>query len=213
MDGIKGSVRKGIRALDRLAVVWRVAPNQDSNIKIITEPAFGEPVPESKPADWTKANSNSEKNLGLRIESPTSEAVSRASSMVDLKDQAVKPHDEGDSDSEAGVRPHGPEGEEQIPYIQPEEHPTISQPSTSTSASTTTNSTSKTPNNLTVNSNNPTVDLGIEKTHSPAHSPGMVQDLGLGKVAGIADAMRAEKGNQGHVPGQVVKEEEGPRDS
>ena len=212
MDGIKGSVRKGIRALDRLAVVWRVAPNQDLNIKIITEPAFGEPVPESKPADWAKANSDSEKNLGLRTESPTSEAVSRASSMVDLKDQAVKPHDEGDSDSEAGVRPHGPEGEEQIPYIQPEEHPTVPPPSTSTSAPIT-NASSKNPNNLTVNSNTPAVDLGIEKTHSPAHSPGMVQDVGFGKVAGSADAIRAEKGNEGHVPGQIVKEEEGPRDS
>ena len=214
MDGIKGSVRKGIRALDRLAVVWRVAPNQDSNIKIITEPAFGEPVPESKPADWTKANSNSEKNLGLRTESPTSEAVSRASSMVDLKDQAIKPPDEGDSDldSEAGVRPHGPEGEEQIPYIQPEEQPTSS-PLSNTTSPPSDAPTSRNQNNLTVNSPSPTVDLGIEKTHSPAHSPGMMRDVGLGKVAGIADAVRAEKGNQGHVPGQIVREEEAPKDS
>ena len=197
MDGIKGSVRKGIRALDRLAVVWRAVPSQGANIKIITEPAFGEPVPESKPADWTKANSNSEKNLGLRTESPTSEAVSRASSMVDMKDQAIKTPNEGasDSDSEAGVRPHGPEGEEHIPHIPPGEHLDFSPPSTSTSTRTTA-TTSRNRNNLTVNSNSPTVDLGIEKTHSPAHSPGMVRDVGLGKVAGIVDGMQAEKGNK-----------------
>nr|AUW30956.1 putative phosphatases II [Cladonia uncialis subsp. uncialis] len=212
MDGIKGSVRKGIRALDRLAVVWRAVPKQGSNIRIITEPAIGEPVPESTPADWTKANSNSEKNLGLRTESPTSEAVSRASSVVDMKDQAIKPHDEGDSGSEAGIRPHGPEGEEHIPHIPPAEHPTVSLPSTSTSTPVTA-STSKNQKNLTVNSNSPTVDLGIEKTHSPAHSPGMVRDVGLGKVAGIADAMRAEQEDEGHVPRQVVREEEGPKDS
>ncbi len=199
MDGIKGSVRKGIRALDRLAVVWRAVPNQGSNIRIITEPAIGEPVPESKPADWTKANSNSEKNLGLRTESPISENVSRASSMVDMKDQAIRPHDEGDSDSEAGVRSHGPEGEEHIPHIPPGEHPNVSLPSTSTSTPITA-STSKNKNNLTVNSDSPTVDLGIEKTHSPAHSPGMVRDVGSGKIAGIADEMRAKKEDEGHVP-------------
>ena len=129
--------------------------------------------------------------------------------MVDMKDQAIKPHDEGDSDSEAGVRPHGPEGEEHIPHIPPAAHPTISLPSTSTSTATT----SKNINNLTVNSPSPTVDLGIEMTHSPAHSPGMVRDVGLGKVAGIADAMRAEKEDEGHVPGQFLGEEVGPKDS
>ena len=65
MDGIKGSARKGTRALDRLKVVWRYPPATATttmtgqNIasmqpleKIISEPARGEPVPEPPPADW-----------------------------------------------------------------------------------------------------------------------------------------------------------------
>ena len=117
--------------------------------------------------------------------------------MVDMKDQAMKSHDEGtsDSDSEVGVRTHGPEGEEHIPHIPPSEHLDFSPASTSTSTPITA-STSKNRNNLTVNSNSPTVDLGIEKTHSPAHSPGMVRDVGLGKVAGTVDGMQAEKGDE-----------------
>lgn len=57
MDGIKGSARKGTRALDRLKVLWRY-PKSDKENKdigkgvIITEPKAGEPVPEGKAADW-----------------------------------------------------------------------------------------------------------------------------------------------------------------
>lgn len=59
MDGIKGSARKGIRAFERLKVVWRY-PEQDaqrdSNASAagrpISEPKPGEPVHESVPADW-----------------------------------------------------------------------------------------------------------------------------------------------------------------
>lgn len=122
MDGIKGSARKGIRALDRLAVVWRAVPDrQNTPSKIITEPKIGEPIPEATPADWTKALQESHstlgKDLGLRTESPSSANISRASSEVDLKDQAVKPQEDDDNDSEAGVRAHGPEGEDHIPHI------------------------------------------------------------------------------------------------
>ena len=53
MDGIKGSARKGIRALDRLKVVWRYTTECGrSRKKIIPEPASGEPVPEPAAADW-----------------------------------------------------------------------------------------------------------------------------------------------------------------
>ena len=52
MDGIKGSARKGTRALDRLAVVWRALPESKDNLaKIITEPSAGQPVPEIGAAD------------------------------------------------------------------------------------------------------------------------------------------------------------------
>jgi protein-tyrosine phosphatase len=56
MDGIKGSARKGSRALDRLKIVWRYASKGDASIQsleqVIIQPAKGEPVSEPEPADW-----------------------------------------------------------------------------------------------------------------------------------------------------------------
>lgn len=55
MDGVKGSARKGIRALDRLKVVWKYASAKESGVapeREIKEPERGEPVPENSPADW-----------------------------------------------------------------------------------------------------------------------------------------------------------------
>ncbi|KAF7121685.1 hypothetical protein CNMCM5793_009157 [Aspergillus hiratsukae] len=64
MDGIKGSSKRGVKALDRLKVVWRYAPpsrfgirepgKEDAAImaQAITEPKPGEPIRESHPADW-----------------------------------------------------------------------------------------------------------------------------------------------------------------
>ncbi|KAJ5172734.1 Phosphatase tensin type [Penicillium capsulatum] len=67
MDGIKGSARKGIRALERLKVVWRYPTPPDSGPqkpdakdttaaavsgRPISEPKPGEPIHESHPADW-----------------------------------------------------------------------------------------------------------------------------------------------------------------
>lgn len=56
MDGIKGSARKGTKALDRLKIVWRYASKGDASMQpleqAIIEPARGEPVPEPQPADW-----------------------------------------------------------------------------------------------------------------------------------------------------------------
>jgi protein-tyrosine phosphatase len=53
MDGIKGSAKKGIKALDKLKVVWRY-PKEAGQLsaKVITEPAKGEPVREPEAADW-----------------------------------------------------------------------------------------------------------------------------------------------------------------
>jgi protein-tyrosine phosphatase len=51
MDGIKGSARKGTRALERLKVVWKYV-DQPVAERVIAEPKQGESVPESKPADW-----------------------------------------------------------------------------------------------------------------------------------------------------------------
>lgn len=73
MDGIKGSVRKGIRALDKLKVVWRYPPPETLDASAagktkgkgrksedvaptagrpISEPKPGDPILESEPSDW-----------------------------------------------------------------------------------------------------------------------------------------------------------------
>lgn len=173
MDGIKGSARKGTRALDRLAVVWRAIPEiKEGSTKIITEPSVGQPVPESKAADWKNANlqraaESLGKDLGLRTESPTSANVSKASSTTDLSSAALAA-EKGDSDSEAGVKAHGPEGEDYIPHP---DHPAIS---VSEPASM-----NHSPSD--VDGETPDVDLGIEKMRSPVPDPGLkspsTQDL------------------------------------
>ena len=122
MDGIKGSARKGIRALDRLSVVWRalpvhspVSPSEHPS-KIITEPKPGEPIPDTGPSYQDKSlhlspsDAPKAKNLGLRSQTPSSVSVSRASSFVSVKDPAE------DYDSEAEFRNHGPKGKQ---YVSP----------------------------------------------------------------------------------------------
>lgn len=66
MDGIKGTMKKGTRAFERLKVVWRypspsLPPSQVQGAKLsdestsgrpISEPKPGEPIHESHPADW-----------------------------------------------------------------------------------------------------------------------------------------------------------------
>ncbi|KAG5915139.1 hypothetical protein E4U42_000142 [Claviceps africana] len=54
MDGIKGSSRKGSRALDRMSVVWRAVDlgRDRRGEEMILEPAEGEPVPQVEAADW-----------------------------------------------------------------------------------------------------------------------------------------------------------------
>ncbi|GKT45328.1 phosphatidylinositol 3,4,5-trisphosphate 3-phosphatase and dual-specificity protein phosphatase PTEN [Colletotrichum spaethianum] len=122
MDGIKGSSRKGSRAFDKIAVVWRVADSQraedggdevvPTDGEIINEPSTNSPVPQMRPADWKGDNKEdpiAEKHLGLRTENPESADVSRASS---VKDADIK--DENDTDSLEGVKTSGPFGEERL---------------------------------------------------------------------------------------------------
>lgn len=129
MDGIKGSARKGTRALDRLAVVWRAVQNRKEGLtNIITEPTIGELVPESKPADWTKANQEGNstlgKDLGLRTDSPSSANVSRASSMMNVDTAPSKTPDL----FEASVQRHIPAHENNM--MNPDQPTTcISEPS------------------------------------------------------------------------------------
>ncbi|KAK1485068.1 dual specificity phosphatase [Colletotrichum tamarilloi] len=128
MDGIKGSSRKGSRAFDKIAVVWRVADSQraedggDEVIsptagEIINEPSSGSPVPQMQAADWKGHNKEdpvAEKHLGLRDESPESADVSRASSVKDDAGVLSGGKDGNDTDSMEGVKTSGPFGEEQL---------------------------------------------------------------------------------------------------
>jgi hypothetical protein len=114
MDGIKGSSRKGTRALDRLAVVWKAydpEPGRGMNEDIIHEPGINSPVVDMQPADWKGGNDTSPglgQDLGLRTESPLSADISKASS--------VKSNEADDvvATSEEGVKPSGPSGEEDL---------------------------------------------------------------------------------------------------
>lgn len=91
LDGLKGSSKKGTRALDKLAVVWKVVggPEEGGVTKVITQPAPGEKVPDVKAADWKGSEAQSEgqesKTLGMRIQVPSSKDVSRASSVEGAK--------------------------------------------------------------------------------------------------------------------------------
>lgn len=99
MDGIKGSARKGMRCLDRLAVVWRTLPDGDDGQAgaplqhIISEPEPGELVPDMPAADWKGANSGAkttkEKSLRVHTAFPASKSSSLPS--VVKKDTTRKP--------------------------------------------------------------------------------------------------------------------------
>ncbi|KAI9783819.1 MAG: Telomerase protein component 1 [Geoglossum umbratile] len=99
MDGIKGSPRKGTRALDRLAVVWRVV--DDGRGEVINEPGIGEEVSQMAPADWKGESDKNKgllgKDLGLRSETPASADVSKASSIA-----GWDPEPSPDANAEAG---------------------------------------------------------------------------------------------------------------
>ncbi|TWU77258.1 hypothetical protein ED733_003000 [Metarhizium rileyi] len=119
MDGIKGSSRKGARALDRMSVVWRVAEGAGADGEEILEPGEGEPVPQVAAADWKGTTGleggRSERDLGLRAQSQTSADVSRASSLKSAEradDAEDRAEGHGDTD---GLRATGPGGEDLEP--------------------------------------------------------------------------------------------------
>ncbi|KAK3186386.1 Telomerase protein component 1 [Lecanicillium sp. MT-2017a] len=131
MDGIKGSSRKGARALDRLSVVWRYADNHEATAETdttasATEPKEGEPVPQFTAANWqgplgVETEQLQDRDLGLRVQSPASADVSKASSIMSetgLVGKAAgaagdrKEKDNGDGEALEGVKTCGPTGEE-----------------------------------------------------------------------------------------------------
>lgn len=92
MDGIRGSARKGMRCLDRLAVVWRTLPDEADGMTgaplqhIISEPEPGEPVPDMPAADWKGANPDATttegRSLGVRSACPPASQSSSLPSVV-----------------------------------------------------------------------------------------------------------------------------------
>lgn len=113
MDGIKGSSRKGSRALDKLAVVWRFADkgNAGESVAPVNE---GEAVPQTTAADWKGADDTGEedsetKKLGLRAQSQRSADVSRANSVRSVGKEKDK---EDETASLEGVKSSGPSGED-----------------------------------------------------------------------------------------------------
>ena len=110
LDGIKGTSRKGIRALDKIAIVWRDVGDKSGDAKVIVEPAPGEHVPETHPADWqgndTEDHESKDKRIGLRNETPDSANVSRANSVRKPENPSLE-MDSDDNDSLQQVKTHG----------------------------------------------------------------------------------------------------------
>lgn len=119
MDGLRGSAKKGTKALDRLSVVWRAVDNDNTGLtKIITQPQTGESVPDTGPANWKEAKGseppNKGKVLGLRVTTDHSATVSKASSFSSVT--GTSPKGDTGSDIDEGVKPHGPDGEEFVSH-------------------------------------------------------------------------------------------------
>lgn len=131
MDGVKGSSRKGMRAFDRMSVVWRVADSGEPKAEEeVVEPKAGEPVPQTKAADWKGADNpkplGAEKDLGLRQQSPLSADISRASSIKSIEEAVnqnqnqiqIQIQDQGQGQGASvdkemeGLKRSGPSGED-----------------------------------------------------------------------------------------------------
>ncbi|MCJ1355067.1 MAG: Telomerase protein component 1 [Icmadophila ericetorum] len=121
MDGIKGSLRKGTRALDRMAIVWKAIDTQATTVRL---PKLGEAVPETQPADWeqgTKPFEGNTKDLGLRVENPSSASVSKASSLrsgAGPDKEREEEREAEDDDSLKGVQSRTEPGEEDTGILQ-----------------------------------------------------------------------------------------------
>lgn len=103
MDGIKGSARKGTKALDKVSIVWRAKEDgvAGGGTRVIVEPAQGQEVPQSKAADWAQdEKSTNDLAEGLKEMGMKSDAASRASSTTRLANR------EGVVDEVEGVKAH-----------------------------------------------------------------------------------------------------------
>ncbi|EJP63422.1 phosphoinositide 3-phosphate phosphatase [Beauveria bassiana ARSEF 2860] len=104
MDGIKGTSRKGSRCLDKMSVVWRFA---DTGVSSSGDGGGGggggDIVGAAEPAalDTTTAGPDDmeEKDIGLRVQSPASADISRASSV--LSAELPRHHKKGPASNDA----------------------------------------------------------------------------------------------------------------
>ncbi|TKX21197.1 tyrosine/serine/threonine protein phosphatase-like protein 1 [Elsinoe australis] len=78
MDGIKGSSRKGTRAFDRMAVVWKVSTDGPARQgTVIKMPEEGEGIRDNQPADWRGGeDKDATRELGEEADSLPSGIVS-----------------------------------------------------------------------------------------------------------------------------------------
>ena len=97
MDGIKGSARKGIRALDRLKVVWRY-PSESPKGKEkeapvegrpISQPNPGESIHESDPADWRGVANPSMEKISPPVKSVKSPKSQKSTTSLSDKTKEV----------------------------------------------------------------------------------------------------------------------------
>ncbi|KAI0165693.1 phosphatases II [Xylariaceae sp. FL1272] len=115
LDGIKGSSQKGARAVDRISVVWKsVVPKGEQTQSVNDEQSVDTTVPQMRAADWHGANNEdpaAEKHLGLRVQSPDSAGVSKASSIMD---EPTGESRKDENDDFAGIKSDIPGNEEKV---------------------------------------------------------------------------------------------------
>lgn len=106
MDGIKGTERKGIKALEKLLVLWEAVEEGQTSIK---EPLEGEEVPQPRKAETQPLE---ERDLGLK-ESPQS-STSRVDSIVSSPDGrgSMAVSETGPADPLLAIREQAPRGED-----------------------------------------------------------------------------------------------------
>ncbi|KAI1752577.1 phosphatases II [Xylaria castorea] len=116
LDGLKGSSQKGTRAAERIAVVWKsIKPEGSEQEVVIDEPSVNAPVPQMQAADWKGDNyedPGNEKRLGLRVQSPDSAGISKASSIINESISGNERNDKEVDDDFEGLKSHGPDEEE-----------------------------------------------------------------------------------------------------
>lgn len=91
MDGIKGSSRKGTRAFDRLAVVWRAVGDAERSGTVITMPEEGEGIRDTEPADWRGGeDKDATRDLGKEAESLSSGMTSQTSLTQNHETESIR---------------------------------------------------------------------------------------------------------------------------